>query len=69
MDSLGSILVIGGIALLVFLVFREIVTWYWKMNEVVVNLEKLNRLMEKNNELSMENNEILRRFVEEFTNR
>lgn len=31
------------IALLLFLVFREVFTWYWKMNEVVKNQKVYNK--------------------------
>jgi len=30
-----------GITILLFLIFREIVTWYWKQNEIVDLLKKI----------------------------
>ena len=33
------------IAIVVFLLIREILTWYWKLNEIVANQEKTNTLL------------------------
>jgi hypothetical protein len=30
-----------GIAIIVFVIFREIVTWYWKINKIVSLLEQI----------------------------
>lgn len=34
------------IILVVFLVCREIVCWYWKLNKIVANQERQNQLLE-----------------------
>ncbi len=40
---LNSWLAIGAVAILFFLLIREVVTWYWKMNDVVNLLEKIEK--------------------------
>ncbi|GAB6039075.1 hypothetical protein JCM15519_36340 [Fundidesulfovibrio butyratiphilus] len=34
------------IILVIFLVCREIVCWYWKLNKIVANQERQNQLLE-----------------------
>lgn len=61
MTWLQILFLIAGIAI-VFLLIREVVTWYWKINEITDN-------QRKTNELLREQNELLRDFVEDFTNK
>jgi hypothetical protein len=48
-NGIGSVLIALAIWALVFLVFRVIVRWYWKVNQVVALLksidEKLGRML------------------------
>jgi len=41
--NLVQILITLGIIVLVFLLIREILTWYWKINKVVSLLEDIKR--------------------------
>ena len=41
MVGVVGLLVVGGVALLVFLVFREFWTWYWKQSEQVRLLKEI----------------------------
>jgi hypothetical protein len=57
MNSLNIIeYIIGcvGLTIVVFLVFREVLTWYWKINKMVDLLEKI----EKNTRVSEVEEEI-----------
>jgi hypothetical protein len=42
--------VFAGITVLLFLVFREIVTWYWKINEIVTLLSKIEKHLDPHGE-------------------
>jgi hypothetical protein len=53
-DTLTSMLVSLLILLVVFLIFREVVCWYWKMNETVSLLKEIRDLLKTN---SLETNE------------
>jgi hypothetical protein len=44
--DITSILVITGIAILIFLAIREIMCWYWKINITVEELKKANKNLE-----------------------
>ncbi len=61
-----DVLIQIGIAIIVFLIFREIFTWYWKINEIISNQRMTNELLQEQNELLESNNEILSQFVEDF---
>jgi hypothetical protein len=39
---MNTILVIG-VAILIFIIFREVITWYWKINKIVSLLEQIER--------------------------
>ncbi|SEL44697.1 hypothetical protein [Parapedobacter koreensis] len=64
--NLTDVLIFLGVGIVVFLIFREIVMWYWKINEIVSNQRVTNELLEEQNELLEANNEILSQFVEDF---
>ena len=36
-----TVLIYIAVALIIFLIFREVVTWYWKINKIVSLLEKI----------------------------
>jgi len=40
--SVGFLLISVIIAIVVFLILREIVCWYWKLNQIVNNLKEIN---------------------------
>lgn len=42
-----TILVIVGIILLVFLILREVMCWYWKINERITLQQETNLLLKK----------------------
>lgn len=50
LTSLLVFCVFVGITVLLFLVFREIVTWYWKINEIVSLLTKIERHLDQHGE-------------------
>ena len=41
MDSLAPLLVLLVITLTLFLICREIVCWYWKINEALITLKAI----------------------------
>jgi hypothetical protein len=41
-EAIGVILVVIVIAIVVFLIAREIVCWYWKINRAITLLESIN---------------------------
>ncbi len=43
--TLGTALVVLVIAIIVFLVFREVVCWYWKINKTVDLLTEIRDLL------------------------
>ena len=47
MDNLVQPIVGGLFVILIFVVLRELVMWYWKINEIVKNQEKTNLLLKK----------------------
>lgn len=53
MNSLNTIGYIG-LAVVIFLVFREVLTWYWKTNQIVDLLKQI----EKNTRVSETREEI-----------
>jgi hypothetical protein len=42
-----SLLIVVGIVAIVFIVLREVLLWYWKVNEMVQNQKKTNYLIAK----------------------
>lgn len=44
---IGNLLIVIGVAIAVFLIFRAVMLWYWKVNTVVNNQERTNELLEK----------------------
>lgn len=64
--NLTDVLILFGVGIVVFLIFREIVMWYWKINEIVSNQRLTNELLDEQNDLLEANNEILSKFVEDF---
>lgn len=58
-----------GIFIIVFLLLREIVLWYWKVNTIINNQTKTNQLLEEQNELLKQNTTTLQAFVDDFTNK
>jgi len=46
--SLGAFIIAFIITFLIFLVLRELVMWYWKINKVVGLLEEIRDLLQKN---------------------
>jgi hypothetical protein len=51
-NGIGSVLIALAIWALVFLVFRVIVLWYWKVNQVVALLKSIVRIPAMVNALS-----------------
>lgn len=45
----ASLLVFFVVVLFVFLLIREVLTWYWKINEIVALLKKTSETLEKTN--------------------
>lgn len=49
-----ALIVLGlGLAVLLLFIFRELFTWYWKLNQIVDNLKQLNDTQEKQRRLLM----------------
>jgi hypothetical protein len=48
MGDLANALVIIGITLLVFLICRELVCWYFKLNKINDTLTEIRDLLQKN---------------------
>lgn len=48
--ELFNMLVIVAVTFLIFLICREIVLWYWRINHIVVALEKILAELQKMNE-------------------
>jgi len=46
-DIIASVLITLLIIIVIFLILREIVCWYWKINRIVDLQEKQNILLEK----------------------
>ena len=67
MTWLEILFIIAG-AFILFLVVREFFTWYWKMNEVSAKQSITNDLLKEQNELLAANNELLKEFIDDFTN-
>lgn len=42
---IGTILLYIVIVVVVFLIIRELVMWYWKINQIITNQNKSNELM------------------------
>ena len=68
MTWLEILFIIAG-AFILFLVVREFFTWYWKMNEVSAKQSITNDLLKEQNELLAANNELLKEFIDDFTNK
>ena len=70
MEILGTIIWILFLSLLVFVVCRELICWYWKINDTVKNLSEINDKLstiinkmdkveeDKNNEIKLEEKKI-----------
>ena len=54
---------------IVFLAIREFFTWYWKMNEISDKQSMIIDLSQEQNELLAANNELLKEFIDDFTNK
>jgi uncharacterized protein YpmB len=46
-DVVGVLLIIVVITIIIFLIFREIFCWYWKINKRIEILEENNKLLSK----------------------
>lgn len=57
------------VGIIVFFIIREILTWYWKIDEIISNQRMTNELLQEQNEILKTNNEILNQFVEDFMNK
>lgn len=68
MTWLQIFFIIAG-AFIAFLLVREFFTWYWKMNEISAKQTLTNELLKEQNELLAANNDLLKEFVEDFTNK
>jgi cell division protein FtsB len=62
------VIVIFGVFIL-FLIIRELVLWYWRINESIATQKKTNELLEEQNNLIKQNNSIMKQFVDDFTNK
>lgn len=49
LPDFSDVLVVLGIAFLSFVVFREVVCWYWKINEAVELLREIRDSLQRNN--------------------
>ena len=38
---MNNTIIVIGVAILIFVIFREVVTWYWKINKMVSLLEQI----------------------------
>jgi ABC-type uncharacterized transport system permease subunit len=47
--SLGNFLIGIFVIASIFLIFREITTWYWKINEIIELLEEIRKNTKKDN--------------------
>jgi len=54
----GNIFITLGIFLLLFFVFREIFTWYWKVNKMVSLLEQIEENTRKEGVVQLTDEEI-----------
>lgn len=68
MTWLQTLFIIAGV-FIVFLMIREFFTWYWKINEISAKQSATNELLKQQNELIAANNELLEKFVDDFTNK
>ena len=50
-SGLGAFLIILLIALVVFLILRSVMLWYWKIDTMVTNQEAQNKLMAEQRDL------------------
>jgi uncharacterized membrane protein len=55
--------------IIAFLIFREFVTWYWKINEISGKQSMTNELLKQQNELLARNNGLLKKFTDDFMNK
>ena len=46
-NTITSLLISLGVIIVVFLIFRAVMLWYWKVNDIVKNQERTNELLEK----------------------
>ncbi|MDR6943024.1 hypothetical protein [Mucilaginibacter pocheonensis] len=58
-----TILIVFGIAIVIFLVIRSLMLWYWKVDVVLNNQEAQTSLLQKQNNLIQEQNELLKLFI------
>jgi cell division protein FtsB len=62
-DIPGMLMVVAvvlGMVTLIFLALRQVLLWYWKVDQIVYNQQKANALMERNNKLLKEQVDLLR---------
>jgi hypothetical protein len=68
MSWIEILFIIAGV-FIVFLAIREFFTWYWKMNEISDKQSITIDLLQEQNELLAANNELLKEFIDDFTNK
>lgn len=61
---IGGLMVIG-VAILIFLVFRQIVLWYWKVDLIIKNQEIQIRSQQETNNLLSEQISILKGYYKQ----
>jgi cell division protein FtsB len=67
MEGIYIVLALAGV-IIVFLIARELVTWYWKVNEIITHQKSTNTLLKEQNEILKANNQLLQEFVDDFKN-
>ena len=50
-SSLAAGIIVLGIGVLIFLVLRQVMIWYWKIDHIIKNQETTNTLLSQNNAL------------------
>ena len=63
-NSLVSGLIAIGICIAIFIVLREVVMWYWKINIIVANQERQIKAQQETNNLLSEQISLLRSQIE-----
>jgi hypothetical protein len=70
MGGIGTpeLILILVVPLILFFIFRQIMLWYWKITVLIENQQRQTALLERQNELTYQQNQLLQQLRMEISN-
>lgn len=62
-NALGGLVVIIGVLILAFFIFRSLLLWYWRVTDIIQQQATQIKLAKEQNDLIKEQNALLRKML------